>query len=125
MTLATQVKDREREFHSLADPTAPIATVAIPTCDRLGTLLRCLSSYIQNCRKFGRKNDFFISDDSRLPATPSTNERKKEALTRVRKELGASVFYAGAAEKKSYASALSRAAGVPLEVVEFALGLSG
>ncbi len=95
-----------------------ITTLAVPTCDRPELLARCLRSYMQNAKTFGRHVQFVVADDS-LDCV--VRQKTREALQQLRQEFGFAILYAGLEEKRAYAEALVSDGKVPRDVVEFAL----
>ncbi len=95
-----------------------IETLGVVTRDRPETLSRCLESYAQNVREWGRQLDIVVVDDSR---EAETQERNRRVLSHVHKLYGLPVWYAGPAEKQKYADALAAEAGCPTELVGDAL----
>jgi hypothetical protein len=110
------------ECASLEEASA-INWIAIPTCERSAELDRALQSYLANLSHFGHKPRFFISDDSGVGRTESRNLIAQFA-SRYRRE-GIDFYYSGLAEKSRFATALSKASGVPPHTVHFALFGSG
>jgi hypothetical protein len=101
-------------------PEAPaaIATLGIPTCDRVEVLARGLRSYMANARDHGRDVEFVLADDSRHAVSRRANAANLAALAY---EHGMRASLAGEPEREAFAAALSRETGVALETVRFAL----
>jgi hypothetical protein len=95
-----------------------IASIGIVTRDRPESLSRCLTSYIQNCGAFGRKNDYVVMDDSQDAASV---EQLRQMLHWIGQKYQVSVAYAGCDEKQRFADALLAETDVPPEVIRFAL----
>lgn len=95
-----------------------IAAVGVPTRNRTDSLRRCLSSFVENGRQHGRANDFIVVDDSESSDVRRTNWR---LLQEIRDRSPGALFYAGPEERARYADALIRQAGLPIDVVRFAL----
>jgi hypothetical protein len=99
-----------------------IGTIGIVTKDRPHSLEAMLPGYIENGRRFGRNTAVVVMDDSKSSATRMAN---RTALTRLSRRYGTAIAYAGLPEKRVFAAKLA-AAGLPRDVVEFALfGLPG
>jgi hypothetical protein len=100
-----------------------IASVGVVTRGRPKSLVRCLESYIDNCRRHGREIDFVVMDDSEsVEARVETRQMLRDLSERHEVE----VSYAGLEEKLQYAEAMIAESGAPQEVVKFALfGLEG
>jgi hypothetical protein len=95
-----------------------IASVGVVTRDRPESLMRCLESYIVNCKRNGREIDFAVMDDSEsVGGRDETRRRLLDASERH----GVEISYAGLEEKLQYAEALIAESKAPPEVVEFAL----
>lgn len=95
-----------------------IASIGIVTRDRPESLSRCLTSYIENCAAFGRKNDYVVMDDSQDAASA---EHLRQRLRRIGQKYQVSVAYAGPEEKQRFADALIAETDLPPEVIQFAL----
>ncbi len=100
-----------------------IASVGVVTRDRPASLMRCLESYIGNCKRHGREIDFVVMDDSEsVGARVETRQKLRDLSERHEVEIS----YAGLEEKLQYAEALIAESEAPPEVVKFALfGLEG
>ena len=100
-----------------------IASVGVVTRDRPESLLRCLESYIDNCKRHGREIDFVVMDDSESVGARGETRQMLRGLSE-RHEV--EISYAGLEEKLQYAEALIAESEAPPEVVKFALfGLEG
>lgn len=95
-----------------------IASVGIITCNRVDGLKRALSSYIENCLQYGRKNDFVVVDDS---ANPQMRASYRQMLQALKTEYGVKIYYGGLEEKQHFAKALIKTGELPPEIVNFAL----
>jgi len=100
-----------------SDKPPPIATIGIPTCDRPELLQRALTSYIENCKEYGRKNDFVVMDDSRS----SNNRRYILGMIRtLSARYKAKILYAGPEERRVFVKRLVKK-GIPQDIAHFAL----
>lgn len=95
-----------------------IASLGVVTCNRIDSLERCLTSYMQNCRTFGRTNDFVVMDDSQ---SAETRGAARHMLRELKKNFNVDISYAGLEEKMSFAQELIAAGDLPPEAVNFAL----
>jgi hypothetical protein len=95
-----------------------IASVGVVTKDRPESLRRCLESYIENCKRHGRENDFVVMDDSE---SAGLRNDTRQMLRELRDSHKVEMSYAGFEEKSRFAEALIAEAGAPPEVVKFAL----
>lgn len=95
-----------------------IATVGVVTRNRTAQMERCLVSYIENCRQYGRDNDYVVMDDSESVEVRAGHRQK---LRSIKDRYGIEIRYAGYEEKLRYADALISDSGLPAEVVNFAL----
>ena len=109
----------QEALHSFEAPaqTGQIASLVFPTSERVELLQRSLVSYIENCRRFERNNDFVVADDS---AAPDTRNAYRQMLLALKARYGVTLFYAGREEKVAYARALSKKGQIPEDVVSFA-----
>lgn len=98
-------------------PPSVIASVGFPTCDRVQALQRGMTSYIENCRRFERTNDFVVVDDS---ASPDTRDACRQMLRTLKSQHGVNIFYAGLDEKVAFAKKLTEVGNLPADVVHFA-----
>jgi hypothetical protein len=99
-------------------PAVQIASITCVTRDRVAGLRRGLSSYVENVRRFGRTNDFVVTDDS---PTPATRSAYRQALSALKAEHEVEISYGGLEEKIRFAKKLIDAQAAPPEVVRFAL----
>jgi hypothetical protein len=95
-----------------------IATVGVITRDRSESLAQCLTSFIENSKRFNRENDFVVMDDSTDPRTRTGN---KELLKQLKREHDVKVSYAGREEKMLFANSLVSEGQFDPELVNFAL----
>lgn len=98
-------------------PADAIASIAIVTRDRTNQLERALASYIENVQKYGRNCDFVILDDS---PDPDRRGLHRQLLCQLKNEYDVTIRYAGLEEKVRFAHLLI-AAGIPEEIIHFAL----
>ncbi|MDQ6884285.1 MAG: hypothetical protein M3077_08645 [Candidatus Dormibacteraeota bacterium] len=103
--------------HRDAGPIS-ISTVSVVTADRVASLERCLSSYIDNARSHQRTVQFRVMDDAR---TPDARTATQQMLGTLARDCGVAIAYAGADEKRALAAALTRDGEIPPDVIEFAL----
>ena len=104
---------RERGFGSRS-----VTAVGIVTRDRETSLAPCLASYLANCRRHARSPEFVVVDGA---AGEEGSGRVRAALRALAAASGATIRYAGPAEKKRFADALVRESSVSGEIVDFAL----
>jgi hypothetical protein len=95
-----------------------ISTVSVVTADRVASLERCLSSYIDNARSHQRTFQFLVMDDAR---TTDARTATQQMLSTLARDRGVEIAYAGADEKRALAAALARDGEIPPDVLEFAL----
>jgi hypothetical protein len=95
-----------------------IPSIAIPTCSRPDALERALTSYVENCKHYGRVASFVVMDDSRSPGDAGRN---RQLLTTLKRRYGMELLYAGREERVRFVETLVRSSGLPSEVVHFAL----
>src|ERR1700681_3879682 len=100
-----------------AEPVS-ISTVSVVTADRVASLERCLSSYIDNARSHQRTFQFQVMDDAR---TAEARRATQQMLSTLARDRGVEIAYAGADEKRALAAALARDGEIPPDVIEFAL----
>jgi hypothetical protein len=96
----------------------PVASLGIPTRNRVEALERCLASYVEAGFRHGRTVDYVIGDDSEHAETRRANCRVLEQL---RDRYGVAMYYAGPEERSRFADTLCRHAGLPADVVSFGL----
>ncbi len=99
------------------DDSVPITTVGFTTCDRVGALARCLTSYIKNREHYRRENEILVVDDSR---GSESRVACKEMLSQFGRERGVSILYAGLDEKLRFVEELSKH-GLPREITNAVL----
>jgi hypothetical protein len=87
-----------------AEPNS-ISTVSVVTADRVASLERCLSSYIDNARSHERTFQFLVMDDAHTAEVRMTTQQMLSTLARDR---GVDIAYAGADEKRALAALLAR-----------------
>jgi hypothetical protein len=100
------------------DSTAKIENIAIVTRNRTESLLRCLSSYIDNSCKYGRSTTFKIYDDS---SNDVDKAKIKECIPSLMKKYGLKILYAGLREKHKFAEDLIQTGNIPPNILRFAL----
>lgn len=93
-----------------------IVSIGFPTCERVATLQRGMTSFIEHCQRHGRTNDFVVVDDSR---TPATRRAYREMLVQLRSRYGIDCAYAGLDEKRAFAERLASFGNLPTDVVAF------
>jgi hypothetical protein len=113
-----QESGRDDRSSGEQEPTAAITIVGVVTRNRTASLIACLESYWENCRRHGRAPQFVITDDS-LGA--DDQDQTRAALQWLQHDVGAQIRYAGRRERSRFAEALARESAVPLEIVRFAL----
>lgn len=97
----------------------PLSSLGALTYNRPEGLKRCLTSFLENSREYGRSPHIVVMDDSDAPSLQLANETCLQSLNRSCPEFN--FLYAGVAEKRSYAATLARHSGVDPELLEFAL----
>jgi len=95
-----------------------VTVVGVVTRDRETSLVACLASYLDNCRRHTRTAEFVIADDS---SRAESRAHVRAALGTLRGTDSITLRYAGLTERKRFAAVLSKESSVPREVVEFAL----
>ena len=100
------------------DVPARIATVGVATRDRSASLQACLTSYAESVQQHGRDTRFVVIDRSTAP----TREENRARLDALADRCQVEVLHAGPQELVRFAEALAREAGLPLQLVRFALG---
>jgi hypothetical protein len=108
-------------FQPRVDPLAParpIAVFGVPTRDRVQSLARCLRSYLEYDRHYGRTTEYVVIDGSHGPDTRQAN---RQLLCSLADYYGAEVSYAGLEEIRRFARELVRYGGLPGTTVEFGL----
>jgi hypothetical protein len=96
------------------DAGASITTIGFVTRDRPRAVARAAVSYATHAREHGHDVRVVVMDDGDGPGVP-------DALDAVRQDLPSPVYYAGPTEKRAFAARLAALAGVPKDVVAFAL----
>jgi hypothetical protein len=88
------------------------------TGDRVDSLVRALTSYIENNKRYAREATVVVMDQSRTaPARAETRER----LRALGKRFDLGVAYAGVEEKERFAESLEGCTGVSAATIRFAL----
>jgi len=108
------------DSEALSAVPPPISFIAWTTRDRPEELAQSISSFADNNRRFGRKPQYLILDDSR---SDIAGDRIRNAFARFAED-GISLLYAGLREKQQFCQELVRmgaAEGLPEEVARFAL----
>ncbi len=95
-----------------------LETLGIPTCGRPISLRRCISSYLENLTRAGRKADLIIADNS---ASEDDANETLAVLTDVKSRFAIDVYYAGLPERHQYVKRFAAWSGLPEEVLAFAL----
>ena len=109
---------RARILSATQPPPPPISAISIVTRDRPAALLRAAEGLADNCRAHGRSPALYVLDDS----APAAQAESRAALAELQRRGPLRVHHLGAEEKRALQEALRRGAGVPAEIVEFALG---
>ncbi|HIK28475.1 MAG: HAD-IIIC family phosphatase [Oscillatoriaceae bacterium SKW80] len=113
-----QIIDKWKNSEEIPSTENIIASVGLITCNRIDGLKRALSSYIENCLQYERKNDFVVVDDS---ANPQTRNSYRQMLRALKNKYGVKIYYGGLEEKQHFAKALIKTGELPPEIVNFAL----
>jgi hypothetical protein len=95
-----------------------IGSVGVVTRNRIRLLQRCLSSYIKNVKKYGRKANFVCVDDS---PENDTQRATKDMLSELKSSYEVDILYADLKEKSRFAKILITTGDLPSHVVNFAL----
>jgi hypothetical protein len=103
---------------STNDAPLGITTVGVITRNRTENMDRCLRSYIENCKKYGRTDDFVVMDDSQAPLTRARN---KERLASLKREYDGHISYGGLEEKRRFAKLLVSEGAFDPSLVDFSL----
>lgn len=115
---SSNLMDQMAATSPLCESNRRLSYIAIPTLDRPNELENALASYAANARRFDRAVRFFIADGSLSQSGRETCLRVIQSFcTKSQSE----VFYAGCDEKRRFAKALVRSAGLPPAVLNFAL----
>jgi hypothetical protein len=93
-----------------------LSTLGVTTYEHLKHLKRCLTTYARHLRDFGRKCEFVVADDSSSSACRRANWEWLHSFAR---NFGATVYYAGHAERSRFIARLI-AVGVPPTPMQFA-----
>ena len=94
-----------------------IASIGFPTCDRVETLQRGMTSWIKYCQKFERTNEFVVVDDS---ASLETRKACQNMLKKLKLRYNEQIAYAGVEEKLEFVKRLAAVGNIPLDIVSFA-----
>ena len=100
------------------DPPPKIAWLAIPTCNRPDLLRRCIKSFGEHFRKYGRFPKLLVADDSNTPENRSLTKAVAEEASRT---WGAFVLYLGLEEKLRLIDRLAAGGDIPREALEFGI----
>jgi len=100
------------------DRVPQIASIGVVTRNRQKCLKHCLESYIENCERHGRENDFVVMDDS---DGAEVRVEIRRMLRELKKKHNVEISYGGAEEKTQFAKALTAESDVPPDIVRFAL----
>ncbi|MBA3456362.1 MAG: hypothetical protein H0T42_24895 [Deltaproteobacteria bacterium] len=96
-----------------------IETVCILTRDRPQALDDALASYLAQCRRHGRSPEFAVFDDS---TSSAVRDEARTRLTKLARDQGVAISYAGVEEKQNARDLLAATSGVAPELLAFALG---
>ena len=94
-----------------------IATLCIPTCNRVESLDRCLTGYIENFQSQSRAIKAVVFDDSE---TKEMRNAYRELLRTIGTRYHIQVEYAGLEEKTAFKAKLLEYSNVPEDVIDFA-----
>jgi hypothetical protein len=94
-----------------------IASIGWVTCNRVESLRCSMVSYIENCKQYGRMNDFVVMDGSE---SADIRNDYQQMLLSLKARYGVKIFYAGLEEKVRFANMLINR-GLSPDVVNFAL----
>jgi hypothetical protein len=97
---------------------ASIASLGVITRNRTESLERCLGSFIENSKTYGRANDFVVMDDSESSAVQLKN---RAVLAALKHKYDVEILYAATEEKAAFAGSLISEGKFDPSVVEFAL----
>ncbi len=95
-----------------------VTSITLPSCNRVEGLKKALTSYLENSRRYCRKNEFVIGDDS---LSVETRAAYKSTLKSLKQKYGVGIRYAGLEEKLRYARKLIERGGLKPDAVKFAL----
>lgn len=101
-----------------AAPPPPIGAIGVPTRNRVPDTHACLASYIENGRAHGRSIEYLVAEGE---VDDATRDATRASLIELARRFGVSIAHAGGPERRAYAAALAKRAGVPLDLAEFAL----
>ncbi len=94
-----------------------IKTVGFVTRDRVDSLKRALSSYIENTKQHARSNDFVVMDGS---SCEENQTRCIEMLKSLKTHYDVDIYYGGQKERQHFSNLLINEGVLP-EVIHFAL----
>ena len=100
------------------EPPPRIAWLAIPTCNRPELLRRCIRSYRDHFRKFGRFPKLLVADDSN---TTEMGASTKAVVEEAAKTWGSAVEYVGLEEKRRLIDRLAEGGEIPRDILEFGI----
>jgi len=95
-----------------------IAWLAIPTCNRPELLRRCVKSFRDHFRKYGRFPKLLVADDSN---TSEARASTKAVLDEASKTWGSAVVYIGLEEKRRLIDQLAKGGEIPREALDFGI----
>lgn len=102
-----------------AEPVPPpVSAICIPTKNRPEELQAAVESYAKSCREYSKKVEFFIADQSEDRRVQDENIA---VLTKLKKEYGIAIEYAGIAEMTQMASDLAKHSALSEDTIRFAL----
>lgn len=116
--LLTQVGQLSRTASRAPHSSAFINALGVITRNRPDSLHRCLTSYIENSKRYGRTHGFVVVDGSE---SFGTRNHIRQMLGEISTRDGVNIAYGGLEEKQRFAHALVATGDVPAEVVDFAL----
>jgi hypothetical protein len=93
-----------------------VDVIAIPTCDRPGSLARCLESYRTHCERWGRTTNLFVVDGSRT----AVGTQATQACVSAMKKSGGCLTYVGHNVRNTFRCMAARA-GFDADVVSWLL----
>jgi hypothetical protein len=99
------------------DDRCKITTLAVPTRDRVASLVANLPTYVEDALARGRSLRWLVADDS---IDPDVGASCRARLRDLQARYAIGVAYAGVEEKQAFAAALARE-GLDPEVLDFAL----
>ena len=86
--------------------------IGVVTHNRVASLIACVTSFVDHARRHGRAPEFVVMSDG---------ADMRGSLHAVSADTGATIRYAGPAEKRMFADALVHESSVSRDIVEFAL----